>query len=93
MKRLCFFIVYCITLSYLIDCSENPLFKDEDISSGGSDIKGKVSLNDNSPPDNVFIWLEGFNISTYSDSQGNFLLQLPPASNQPGGGINGIKLN
>jgi len=52
-------------------------------------VEGKVRLSDNSDPSNVFIWLEGLNISTYTDEAGEFILNIPPPQFQPGGGMSG----
>jgi len=78
-----------ITISVIV-CSENPFFKDDEISATGSEISGRVQLDDQSSPEGVLVWFEGFNLSTFADSQGDFKLTLPPVSSQTGGGVSGL---
>ncbi|RMD94420.1 MAG: hypothetical protein D6813_02255 [Calditrichaeota bacterium] len=78
-----------VLLSYLMACTENPFGGDE-ISQGNRLIKGKVRVND-ATPENVYVWLEGFNLSARTDNEGNFQIVLPPPSGQSSaGGVNGI---
>jgi len=41
-------------------------------------------------PDDVFVWLEGLDISTRTDPEGFFQITLPPPSSQPGGSLSGV---
>lgn len=60
----------------VVGCTESP-FKD-DISPPPTKITGRVDLHridgDNS---NVYVWLDGLNVSTHTDSAGHFELQFP----------------
>ena len=73
--KLCICIL--LLLSFVMDCSKNPLFDDNKIVTLGTNkISGKVQLSDGTTPDNVFVWLEGVNISTTTNNQGEFQLFL-----------------
>ncbi len=84
------FLLQFVILLLVVACSKNPFFKDNKFSSEKSKISGIVSLNDCSSPDNVLVWLEGFDLSTRTDSLGKFALTLPTPAAQPGGGLDGI---
>lgn len=77
-----------ILLFLLISCTTNPLGKDESIQE--NNIFGKVTLNDGQDPGNIFVWLEPFDLSTRTDSDGSYSLRLPNPSAQSSGGINGF---
>ncbi|MFZ5518978.1 MAG: hypothetical protein ACOY90_20265 [Candidatus Zhuqueibacterota bacterium] len=59
-------------------CTKNP-FGDDDISSEAQTIHGTVSLQRDTP-EGVYVWLEGFNLGTFSDTSGAFELKLPSSS-------------
>ena len=91
-ERISYYIVIfsigCLLIWF--QCSKNPFFEKKLSTLANAQIvTGQVQLNDESSPENVFVWLEGINISTYTDTNGNFELQLPPPLAQPGGGLNG----
>ena len=69
-------LIVVLVLLILSGCTWNPFGEDE-ISSGYRKISGNVQLNDGSNPDNVYVWLEGFNVGTYTDGTGQFSLTLP----------------
>ena len=60
-------------------CTGNPFFRDR-ISPEGTEIRGRISLDDGSSPYGAFVWLEGANVGTYADSSGRYVLTLPPAA-------------
>jgi len=74
--RLLFSIAVIVTL---FSCTKTP-FGDEDISAGAGQVSGVVQLYDGSSAENVYVWLEGFAIGSYTDSNGFFTLTLPPKS-------------
>ena len=92
MKKAYMLLFACILTSFILvltACTKNPL-SDDDISLvQRTTVKGKIQLSDNSTPVNVFIWLEGLEVSTYSNANGNFTLTLPAPQTQPGGGLTG----
>lgn len=74
-------IIFLLFLSSLIlnhSCTDNPFGQDE-ISSESQTIRGSVKLQNDSPED-VFVWLEGFDMGTYTNTQGNFELRLSSSS-------------
>ncbi len=85
-------IIYLL-LSFMImfGCSSNTLTGDDGTVTGGNSLlSGRIELNDGDTPDGIYVWLEGFNIGTYSDLSGDFELALPKPDSQPGGGLNGV---
>ncbi len=92
MKKfnLIYLLLYCgITALFIYDCTENPFYNDNNIS-GNRVIRGKVELSDQSNPDNVFVWLEDFDVHSRTDKNGYFQIILPSQEKQTGGGLNGI---
>lgn len=73
----------------LIHCTRNPV-GDNKIKPKNLTVTGAVQLSDATLPEDVFVWLEGFNLSTITDSTGRFRLQLPSPETQPGGGVSGM---
>lgn len=72
----------------IFSCTSNPLFKDDQIKS--EQLSGQILLNDETTPDNIYVWLEGFNLGTLTDSQGRFTLSLPsPETRGLGSNFNG----
>ena len=77
------YIILILFLFLLITgCTSNP-FENDDISDSTRELTGKVTLSDNSAPDNVYIWLKGLNSSSWTDKNGDFKLRLP-SGNQYG---------
>jgi len=71
-----------------LSCTSNPFSSDEEIS--GASLTGTVRLSDGSSPDSVYVWLEGFNLQTFTDDSGYFSFSLPPPETQGfGKGFNG----
>ena len=92
MKRQLIFlsnIIFVVILIGLSGCTRNPIGDTTDIIDL-SIIKGKVTLNDNATPDNVFIWLQDSDATARTDETGSFELHIPSATTQTGGGLNGI---
>lgn len=82
--------IFFLGLLFFTHCTDNP-FDDGDISGGKRHIRGKVVLNEPGSLKDIFVWLEGFNLGTRTDEQGDFQLTLPPPSSQnSGGGLDGI---
>jgi hypothetical protein len=90
MKSNFLLIVLCLTVLFHLKCTENPFFDDDKIPSGGAEIRGSVKLNDEQSSDGVFVWLQGFNIGSFTDDHGNFKIELPPVSSQINAGVSGI---
>lgn len=76
-------------LVYFLCCTENPIGEDE-IAAGKRHIRGQVRLSNNLSPEEVYVWLEGFNIATRTDAEGRFEFTLPVNSSYGNsGGIDG----
>jgi hypothetical protein len=73
-----------------LGCESNPLGGNE-ISGGRASVGGLVRLGNNPSADGVFVWLDGFDLSTRTDSIGRFEIVLPPPAVQSAnGGITGV---
>ena len=71
-------------------CEENPL-DNSVISPIGRQISGQATLVGETNHENIYIWLEGFNIGTYTDDLGEFQLFLPsPDSQGIAGRVSGV---
>lgn len=77
-----------VLLAFFLNCSENPIFKDEKVSNNS--ISGRVELDDASKPDCVFVWSRALDLGTRTDETGFFKLQIPPPYLQPGKGLDGL---
>jgi len=73
-------------------CTGNP-FSDDEISQGMRRISGKVEVRDNThSPEGVYVWLQGFDIGTFTDQDGNFEIILPSSAQNSGGGAGILNL-
>ncbi len=86
MKKLAFYrfilIVFTLSLLYL-GCTGNPIGSDE-ISSGKRQMKGIVQLENGHSPEGVYVWMEGFDLNTFTGKDGFFVLNWPGFSNVSG---------
>ncbi len=79
-----------VCLSLLCGCTEHP-FGESKISYRNRQISGRVTLSDNSIPEGIYVWLEGFNIGTFTDQTGQFQVTLLLPENQgTSTGVNGV---
>ncbi len=79
MKKLAFyrFILIVFTLSlFCLGCTSNPIGSG-DISSGRSQMKGRVQLENGHTPERVYVWMEGFDLSAFTTEDGSFTLTWP----------------
>ncbi len=90
VKAINSFLFLCVFLLILIiiNCTSNPLGDDE-VSTRGQKITGKISLNDNASPENIYVWLAGVEVGTFTNAEGQFDLRLPSTAEQAGRGISG----
>jgi len=89
MNRLTKYFLIALTL-FLVHCSENSLFDQKINPDQFNSVRGKVLLSEESNQDSIYVWMDGLNLATYTDSSGAFTIELPPAELQPGGGLNGV---
>ncbi|MFQ5601731.1 MAG: hypothetical protein ACE5HS_00525 [bacterium] len=66
---------------FLWSCTESPI-GGGDITRDFRQIQGSVILSDSLSPDGVFVWLDGFDMSLVTKSDGRFEFQLPSPSSQ-----------
>ncbi len=52
-------------------------------------MRGRVELGTSGNPENVYVWLDGFDIGTRADARGFFELTLPPPDLQSTSGVTG----
>ena len=81
-KQLVLIVTLCITI--LIGCTENP-FSDPPVV-GTSQLSGTVLLSHDFDNSGVYVWIEQIEISAYTNSDGDFLITIPPPASQGGGG-------
>ena len=89
MNRFAKYFLIALTL-FLVHCSENSLFDQKINPDQFNSVRGKVLLSEENNQDSIYVWMDGLNLSTYTDSSGAFTIELPPAELQPGGGLNGV---
>lgn len=82
-------MVLCGIAAVVVSCTHNPFFDDAAQTMDGSTIRGKILMNDGASSEGTYVWLQGMNISTTADENGEFLLTLPNPNIQPGGGLSG----
>jgi hypothetical protein len=87
--RISLFVSLVIFILFLIHsgCTKNPFGTDKITTS--DEIKGKVLLNDGASPDSIFVWLQGFNMKTWTNEDGEFKIKLPSPKSQGGAGLTG----
>lgn len=81
-KQLVLIVTLCITI--LIGCTENP-FSDPPVV-GTSQISGTVLLRHDFDNSGVYVWIDQIEVSAYTNSDGDFLITIPPPASQGGGG-------
>ena len=90
MQRIGFLLTAGICMLLCLHCEENPLDHSV-ISPIGRQISGQATLVGETNHENIYVWLEGFNIGTYTDEMGEFQIFLPsPDSQGIAGRVNGI---
>ena len=71
-------------LSSLISCTENPFSDGPNIMS--TQIRGQVLLDNDSDNSGVYVWVEQMGVSAFTNTDGEFLINIPPPVSQGGGG-------
>ncbi|MGD9900328.1 MAG: hypothetical protein AB7T22_14485 [Calditrichaceae bacterium] len=79
-----------ILFVFVVSCTENPFWDDNISSNDRQVVEGAIRLSDDSQPDSVMVWLEGFDLVQKTDKRGAFKHEIPLSSEQPGGGLNGV---
>jgi hypothetical protein len=91
MKKIILIIFAYACFQLAPGCTLNP-FGGDDIASGKRNIKGEVVLSDlQDSKDDIYVWLEGFNIGARTNDNGEFQITLPPPGSQGStGGADGL---
>ncbi len=85
MKAKEILIIFLLLSTFIFSaCTGNP-FSDDEISPGTRRITGKVEVSNNQNPEGVYVWLEGFDIGTFTDQDGEFEITLPSTAQNSGG--------
>jgi len=77
-------LICSFILSFLISCTENPFSDPPEV--GSTQIRGQVLLNNDTDNSGVYVWLEKLGVSAYTNTDGEFLISIPPPASQGGGG-------
>jgi len=85
MKAKEILIIFLLFSTFIFSaCTGNP-FSDGEISPGTRRITGNVEVSNNRSPEGVYVWLEGFDIGTFTNQDGEFEITLPSAAQNSGG--------
>jgi len=81
--------IFMMLMFILLSCTSNPFWQNDEVKE--KSLTGTVILSDsNDSYDSIYVWLEEFNLGTYTDDEGKFKIVIPPAEAQnDGGGFNG----
>jgi|GEM_PF-188488 len=88
-KKIKCLVSLVIILFLANQCTQNPFFEDNYIPTEKQWVRGKVELSTGAVGNGAAVWLEGYEIGTFTDDKGQFNLQLPGGS-LGGGAENGI---
>ncbi len=72
-------------LSLVLGCTENPFFAKDDRVQLKLQMKGTITLLNEADHSNIFVWIEGLEVNTRTNEQGDFTLTLDNPSSLPGG--------
>ncbi len=73
-----------------VSCTENFLFDDEITPVNTRSVEGQVQLRGETDHGGIYVYLEGFDVETYTDAGGYFKLEIPQNPRlQPGQGVDG----
>ena len=81
-------LIIGLVFSYQLSCTKSPF--EADIAPEPRIIRGSVDLLNTSPDDNIFVWLEGFDLSTRTDESGVFSIEIPKELSESTSSLNGI---
>lgn len=72
-------------LAAIVACTSNPISNENVVEMDRTTIAGQVQLLDGGSPQNVYVWLKGYDLGKWTDENGKFNLVLP-ADQRSGGG-------
>ena len=80
--------IFSVMIFILTGCTDNPFSDGGELTA--SQISGQITLSHETDFSGIYVWLGEFNISTFTNTAGDFRLSLPPPTSQSGGeGVNG----
>ena len=87
ITKICLISIF-MTSIFLVECTRNP-FGNDYIVAKNRKITGNIRLNDNSSPDGVYVLLEGLNLGTFTNRNGDYEFEIPHPKQQSGNGLSG----
>ena len=79
-------IPFLLIAAVFCGCTSNPFGGDE-ISPVHRQVQGTAHLNQASSHQGIYVWLEGLNVSAYTDSEGRFTITLPAKTSTEFSGV------
>lgn len=76
MYRICRSLGFLVLGFAFTGCLSNP-FGENQIRGGSRSLRGEVAFHEGGPGHQVYVWLEGIELGTFTDKQGAFELVLP----------------
>ncbi len=76
-----YFLIILVFISN--SCTDNPFFGN-DTAKDKHVVSGKVLPASDDSPENIYVWLEQLNISTWTNVQGDFKIELPQTDDLSG---------
>ena len=80
-RRIILLLVAGINVLLFCRCTNN-LVDESSISTRSKQINGRVTLGSESNHEGIYVWLEGYNMGTFTDQSGHFDLELPYEGSQ-----------
>ena len=71
-----------------LTCTSNPFFEDEQQTFDRHNISGTIRLQDATPPEDIYVWIENLDVYAFSGATGDFTIRLPNTDDFQG--LNGI---
>ena len=91
-KSIIILLVIVANVLMLYRCTNNPV-DESSITTRSKQIHGRVSLGLETNHEGIYVWLEGYNMGTFTDQTGRFDLELPYEGSHPVGIGNNAMLN
>jgi hypothetical protein len=83
-KKIISYVFLVIGLYLVFACTENPFFAKNEQVQFKLKIKGNVTFLDEMDHSGIFVWIEGLEVNTRTNKQGDFTLTLDNPSSLPG---------
>lgn len=90
MKKVTLIFYVLTVICIATQCTQNPVFSDNVIPAANHWVKGRVVLSDSLIAKGAAVWLEGYDLGTFADQNGEFTLLLPPGGSLQDGVEHGV---